>query len=535
MKLLVVEDKEIIRKGLRKIISDMQLPFDSIQTAPDGLVALDIFTQLKPEVVIADVRMPNMSGIEFIRRAKQLSETTKFVILSGYSEFRYARNAVRLGVSEYLLKPVRKKELNDVLNRILGEIERESVVRRNAIQNIDNRKRLDVAQCAFLEGVLKGEYRGEETGRLIEIFDGASAHYWFSSIVVASFESSFSDDVPRAFESPAGETDDIVAAYPAKIDERHAIFLLGADRRRNHYLPDLADICEAKRRMFESRGFSRAYIGASDWYRGPSAIPGTRKRAFEALDQRLVDQSNSIFLATQERHTPPATGFPIDHFSSILAATREGRRDKTDRSLESFWSYVEQLPSLAPSTIKRLAFDLVFYVMSHLYEDPGLYLELIDIEMLCRRSATLEDFKRELRGKLISLSKQIRNTSSSVIDPVGHVTSFIDTNYHRDLGLEMLSSLVSMNSNYFCTLFRKKTGRSLVQYLQQIRIEKARYYLADSSLRIVDVALEVGFNDDKYFHKIFKKVTGMTPAQYRSELYASTTEVNEGGTTQIAR
>lgn len=538
MDLMIVEDKEIIRKGLRKIIGAMPLSFDRVFEAPDGERALEIVKKYRPQLIIADIRMPKKNGLEFIREARESKPDAKFVVLSGYSEFEYARTAVRLGVSAYLLKPVRTSELENVLVSLLKEIRREDA------EAIEHEKMsgalacLDSAQKLLLEGMLKSKYGIDEANKLLEIFSGDWTRYWFAVMICAVYENgTYRAGKLGGRDMLATKTSkDIVFRFSVSASDTQRVILLGADTAPGRRPPDMKDVCNSTLDILRSSGVGNAKIGASEWRIGTESIPVLRVQAANALDHRFLQPGTNVFLYEIPQRRAVAHPFPIEQFNAVFIAVRDGESDAVTAAFQELWTYVERRPAVNPPLIKKTVVDLVFYILSHLYENLHSYIGTIDVESLYQTSSTFDEFKRKVSGAVSELSSRTRATSDSIEDPILYILRFLDTNYFQDLGLDALAEIVGMNANYLCSLFKRKTGDNLVPYLHKMRVEKAKRFLTDPSFKIIDVALEVGYSDDKYFHKIFKKYTGLTPTEYRIGLSGREHSVNRHGidTTAVA-
>lgn len=517
-RVLIVEDEDIIRRGLAHIIERLELAISEILQAANGLLALETARLKEPQIIITDIRMPELDGLAFIEKARALLPDAQFIILSGYSEFEYARKAITLGVGEYLLKPIEKDELRRSLAESVRRLD-ELSLRRAALEQERVSYLLEITrlQKALLWKILSGRYSPDRINSELE-----NTHIQFENprfLVLAvkhcrAAESAISPSGQGGFEQA------LSCACPNVIwldaEYRYRYFLLNPKSPESDRLTAfLAGLGSYTAELFrEKRELVR--VGVSLWNERIYCLPELVRQARHSLDMRLLSFGQGCFRFEERRPCKAAHPKCALHSKLILDAFREGGAAGGSQAVKSYYKALLDVSDITPEYMLadiKLVEEGILAAARPAPESPEPERNE-PLEFLLSVSDTLSDFLDSITVRFLSLlSKQETYYSNSAVDSA---IRYMETHYRKDLNLAYLSNLISMNTNYFSTLFKKKTGMSFVQYLQMIRIRRAQELLRDPALKIYEVAADSGFQDEKYFFKIFKKITGLTPNEFKN-------------------
>ncbi|CAM3528425.1 MULTISPECIES: response regulator [Saccharibacillus] len=515
--LLIVDDEKNIRHGLKVMIEREMGDACQIRLAANGREALELHARQAAEIVITDIRMPVMDGMELLtqlRLMQRASEGPVVLVLSGYDEFEYAKTAIRYQVRDYLLKPIRREDLFGALGRALEELDgRVSEHERvNAVQEYKQRLRL-----AALGRLIEAE--GGELERLLGELeaDEAGLPMPFSLAVLAyrheqggSMERSELEAVIERLDGPPGR------AYAAALWDREGrLVLIDRSAERFAQLAELA----------ERRELGGLLIGLGLPGARPQDLPASYRTACRALqytflhpgvhlvDARAVGSGRQMFEPPEEE---------IRLLGNLLGTDR--KKEINERLYRIF--RIDGLARIDLSYIERTARLINEKVLDEVFRRYGE--ASMEVLKLYRKVGNWNNFRyfhdyfRSLENLLCSLNDYIKQVrlAHTENENLKEAVEFIEAQYARPLNMAMVSNHVSLNYSYFSEAFKAYTGESFVVYLKKVRIERAKQLLADHALKTAEIGEAVGFENVKQFARVFKELEGISPHEYRSKAHA---------------
>lgn len=502
--LLLVEDENIIRNGLRHIIEKLHLKDVHILEACNGLEAVEIAKKEKPHIIITDIRMPFMDGLELIETLKKLLPNTGFIILSGYSEFEYARTAISLGVTEYLLKPINKEQLTTALYKLLNCIKEKERKQQHLSDTLSGfSTEISRLQKSLLWKIINGKYSPEHI--LSEISD-AKIQFPYNHFLLLSFLGSPEGLAP--IEKKLRQYFPVSFYFIS--DYGYIFYLLNLPTSPYDGLNEFLDYYKNLPVSFP--------MGISEVAHSPQFLPVLFKQSRSALDNRLFYFDTTCFFYHDFKYTSSDNMFSSQIGEQILLSLNKGNREAAPLIKKFFLKLLE--PSKVSAewialNIKALSYYLFSTKTIH-KETPENSLVLDEsIAFFLSASKTFTEFSNIILEQILRLENDasIEDTKNiSVTQAMNYVRKY----YAKDITLAYISNFVSMNDSYFSSLFKKTTGIGFIKFLQEVRIENAKQLLKDPAIKIYEVSELVGFRDDKYFCKIFKKITGVTPSDYKN-------------------
>lgn len=514
-RLMIVDDEALIRKGLRARIEYFAFPDLEIVEADSGRAALELFGDRGAELALVDINMPDMNGLELIKRARAISPKTRFVLLSGYAEFSYAQQAIRLGVRAYLNKPVSNEELRGQIEEALGELRAESASSGAGRQDTaapDPEKELNV----FLSGGARLDSACPGLRKKMPLLFGGGAVYlgiWhigsrdrdgrrLSHAQLGAMRSA----VRSLFtEAPCGCKCMIVNSY----QNMQRLYALFAAEDVQDLRQQVETVFFAVRQGFERRVNARVAMGVSG--RADQLSPQCLNEARTALRQRkLYGRSNLYFY--EDVPALEVQPVPEAELEQLRKEMVRGDRAGVRRQLERLFPQ-EQFESFRAVYLHVLWVRVISMMMSVC--DPAVTNHLIN---QISRAETMVD-REEIIHTLGELSDLCisRETGREMraANKIEYALEYIREHFNEEIVINDLAARLDMSPSYFSSMFKKEVGQSTMQYITALRIERAKTWLTNSALSVAVIAKNVGYEDSQYFFRVFKKTTGMTPLQYR--------------------
>lgn len=540
MKVLLIEDEPLLRQGLVRVIERMGLPIEEIGEAADGLEGLRRLAQWRPDIVVTDIRMPEMNGLDFIREAKKLDEKLQFILVSGYEEFEFAKRGIQYGVADYLLKPVGPEELRGCLIRIMAKIEQD---RRHSSMGDELQQLQKKSEETSRERLLtKLIQQGGENAAVEQDEKLAAMNVSCREFVVVLFEVELPGLPHRSFLK--GDEALLRFAISNVISQtlessdrqgtlfRHSIY----DKELVYVLGDGQSIERSamKRELEEAMsGINRylkveATVGIGMPVRHIGQIHQSYQQAKQALRDRILHGRNQVY-----GMTPAADG--MRNGCSVLAEEDERLvfRLLNDGNASALTKWlgrrIEALVQFESSSFNQLeSFCIDFYLLYRKYlllqaSIPEWIIGEFDDMLSWLHGA--EDWT-EIAGKLAGMTNNLiehlsRMRHSSNPDLMDEIKLYIDNNLHEPISLQTIADRFYIHPNYFSRRFKERFKSSFVSYMTDERIRKAEQLLKKTELQIQEIAVLVGFPDAAYFSSVFRKSTGTTPIQYRLKGAAS--------------
>lgn len=507
MKLIIVDDEKITRSGLISSINWEQLGIDKVIEASDGSEGLRLCLAEKPDIILTDMRMPRMDGVTMTEKLREDLPDSAVIFMSGYSDREYLKAAIHLKAVSYVEKPLDTSEVSEAIRLAAEHLSEKGLVKRG--------RSVELA---------------ENESRLVELMTHVPEPHTFDEVPLP--EPMTSDDHFTALIIElAGDTDTSrmhqasldLAPFFARhhLNEIHFIkencrvcYFVYGSRDTGSALPSL---CSDIKRFCEGYDIRCLVIG--DTCHGILHAYESYTSAVVLLQQAFFCDSGTILANTDEMTRTPS--IIRDCSGDYASALESGNMDSAIKVLDEIRSQFMPPCRLLPSQVKDIYYQLFLLLQkaarkSQLSEimlkgDQSIYDMVENAESL---NSLHEELSRCSSEYFEGLSS--RDTGSNMVFAI---KEFIRQNYQNEsLSIKSVSDHVNRSATYVCTFFKGETGLTLNQYITGYRIERAQEMLSDPRYKITDVAARVGYADVNYFGKIFKKVTNVSPSEFRSSL-----------------
>lgn len=528
MILLIVEDEDIIRQGLIVTIQKLQFRFDHIYEARDGIDGLSMCAEYMPDIIMTDIRMPRMDGLSFISQAKDLVPDGRFIILSGYSDFDYARTAIQYGVKEYLLKPSSKSEIQKTLSRITSEIERERDDLQKLNQQMNNYvKKLDQFQQLLLGDILTGRYPTDQILPVLSHYSIEPSPKGFLVLCYCILPTGDSDcsstDYKQHEDWVCTMLSDYFDLFPTDILSSSHCLIISPVPDNESSLESLFHEIKKRTAVYQTAERIRLCFAFSPLQTDVKRLPDLYTEASRLLFKHFFCQDAVLLFSGSQTESPENIVIPGAMLDSLYHAFLSESRFDLRQSFLNLLRYLSESANGSPDRFASAMDQVAHYLTTLLIQDNHMPETLILPDFAVWDSFSLsrdcDELYHNLLSQLFKYREKIRgrheDTVKNIHSPIGQALTYIDQNYYKDMDLVSISRLVSMNSSYFSSLFKKKTGLSFSTYLQNVRLEKSKILLLNSNRKLYEISSSVGISNVKYFCKLFKSYTGMTPSEFK--------------------
>ena len=536
LKVFLVEDEVVMREGIKNNINWEQEGFSFVGEASDGELAYPLIQKTKPDILITDIKMPFMDGLELSRLVKQELPDMKILILSGYDEFEYAKEAISIGITDYLVKPIAGARLLEAVKKVGKKIEEEQ--QQKKFLETFERERLENRQLSrqkFFRKLVSGQGPVSallEEGRA-EGFELAAKSYniILFQLFAGEGETGYSEELNDLTCSIEDMTERMPGVLMVELGLEGWAFLLKGSEEKS--------VAEAEKelltRLVSAIGSDREvhyFGGVGQEVERLSELNRSFEEASRAFAFRYLDKRSRIVRSSEL--TPGETDQEVTALSTLSA----GRLDR--RVVESFVKtglrgevthFVEEyFASLGEKNIHSLMFrqyvtmDTYFAAAGVLEEiggEPGLLAERCgDLQKtpgIFASLETTEDYVRRLLETAVELREGVsRKKYSSLLKDA---RAYSEQNYdNEDISLNTVAASVNLSPNHFSTIFSQETGRTFIEYLTFVRMEKAKELLRTTSMKTAEIAFAVGYKDSHYFSYLFKKTQECTPREFRARV-----------------
>ena len=500
MKVLIVEDEVRIREGIGKLLSRSGGAYEVISEAGNGAEGLKVLLEQKPDIVITDIRMPDMDGLEMLSQMVKAGIPTKAIVLSAYSEFEYARTAMKLGVTEYLLKPIAYNELMQALENVSFQIEKE---RQQKPEQIGTPEQIFFS---VISGKLAVDKQTEEylAGRY-----HIGSHERMSLLCACHGEKISTKDVRRYFRHIFSSYEGL-DYYILDLVYRNTVTVV---LRGYRDLKDLERWVQQQILQKSPQKIAAGWIEVDSLHKLGEGF----SLLYPWLDWNISMNHKVLICYPEIRNVQTAScNYPIDLETKMKAAVCADDREKEQELMGAFHDAFCDGRIYSPKEIKESYVRFLWNIISIAKEVGKIRASQIDQQDLLNRI-----MNAKLRDELLDASSSVLEkllhveTADTTHLTVRRMKSMIHEFYQTGIMLDEISRKLDMTPEYLGTLFHKETGTTFSTYLKTYRIAKAKELLVGTNLKLYEISARVGYSDSKYFSRIFKEITGQLPTEYR--------------------
>lgn len=537
-KVLIIDDEPIIRKGIKNLINWKQLNCEVCAEARDGAEGLKLIREFLPEIILTDIRMPGIDGLEMLKQVKGIVPNSKVIIVTGYREFDYVHEAIKCGAFDFLLKPTRLEELTSVLARAVEFLNEQKLKRLE----VDKFKLLFEQSIPLLKEKLLCDIVFEinnnesEIIEKLKLFDININNFVFIVIENDADENSVNTQYDKHLYQFG-----IINSFEEILTEEYEVHVMILNSNRVGFIIqnksqsikniNITEILEKAAYLQEMIGNAFGIsISIAISTEGSSVLelPKKHKECQYILDYKSYLGNNSII-----QYSDLNSFFKYEDYSllerfkkQLLEGVKAGNEALVKSSLESInnfiasntisINYLKNFFYSALSSINNIRISVLAANSDKKHEEGRDIASLIK---LIEKSDNIEELTCLLQQVALNIAKKVNNYNNKSIRVIlRKAIDYINEHYSEPLTLNEVAEHTYVTTFYISRMFKKELGISFIDYLNDIRIEKAKELLKDVRYKSYEVASLVGIPDPHYFSKLFKKYSGISPSEYRETL-----------------
>lgn len=541
LKIFLAEDEVVVRETIKRMIPWEELGFELVGEAADGEMALPLLIRQQPDLLITDIKMPFMDGLTLARLAKKEIPGLKVVILSGYDDFNYAKQAIGIGVEDYLLKPITKNALIERLSEIRSRYEHEKTQKeyyekfQREMQAYEKNSSRD-----FFEALVDGSMDMMEVYKRAEKLGlDIVAEAYNVLIFTMNCDEDFSGqrDEYSSWEAESLELlENFFAGHSSAMLFRSNIFSYGVllkGQRETIEENTRACVDEIRKILSRQDGRREWFLAVGQSVERLSQIQKSYHTASRAFSQRYLYDENILYYDEMETMEHPGgqaetednaylQKVDVNALNPAILQTflSNGLQEETENFVKDYFYAIGQEPMESLVFRNYVILNVRFSVISFI---KGLgcdtnEMESADTEEVLAESGKNMESAIAYAKKMISQAIEIRdqNSGNKNRSILKTAVDFIDSHYmDEEISLNTVANVANVSSNHFSALFSQNMGQTFIEYLTTLRMNKAKELLRCTGMRSSEIAGEIGYKDAHYFSYLFKKTQGMTPSDYR--------------------
>lgn len=527
-RLMLVDDEIEIRQGIRDLINWKENNVEVCGEACNGREAIKTIDEINPQIILVDIKMPVMNGLELIEYLSENYPMIKTIIVSGYDDFNYAQKALKLGASDYLLKPCRPEEILSTVLKAAAGIE-EQRLKQDKISRlkIQLRESLPLLKEKFLIRLIKEEHkylgnieeRAEFFKLKIRLNEGKVILIGIDNYSLLVEEAGNEDAELYKF-AVKNIAEEILGGHfnceIFEVDDDIAAIINSDGQQADSAVKALAQLIKNSIKSYMNFTVT---VGIGDSFFDEAGMNTSYRQAQECLNGRFfIGEDTIITYKDINVNSSNELTFPLEEEKKIITAVKTANSEDLELAYENFFKEISKTNHL--KQVINSCTALLFSIY-HLCIERNINInEITNQETVFEEISKLETV-HQLKERLSGIIKTVfdrLNKGKNSNKIVGMAIDFIRQNYNKDISLEVIAQELHFSAGYVGMLFKQTMGISFIDYLHKTRIEKACEILKDCRLKTYEVSNQVGYFDEKYFSQIFKKITGMTCTQYRDTL-----------------
>jgi two-component system response regulator YesN len=515
-KVILVDDEKQIIEGLTAIINWQKYNCMVVGAAYNGKMGIEQALLLKPDIIVTDIRMPHIEGIEMVAKIQENQPNIKFIILSGFSEFNYAKKGMELGVKHYVLKPVEEIELEASIELVVSELntEKKQRAKLEEYKELSSSGKL-LQQEHLMRDLLNTNKENEDILEALEDH-GIVLDYPYVTCMIAKMENIKLK--PRTNTFTIYHSKDYTLISFRYSHREYAVMMVHAWKGGLNF----HEAIRAIQSSLSDTLNSSVILAIGSTYSSLRHIGQSFEEARRAIGYMMLGKKEDILFFDQLQYSDSMINLPQEMLQKLDSAVEQMNTEACSSTIEQILNSLKDSEQLRQIDLRIQCLNLYLITASKMTPMQvqqlnylvGENIMSLEVKTTIWTLNMCKDWMNTLFQSIIELKKQHQpNTNRNVVD---EVKAYLDNNFAENLTLFSIAERFYISPNYLSQLFRKKTGDTFLGYLTKVRVEKAKYLLLHEEAKIYEICNQIGYEDPKYFRKVFEKIVGIKPSEYRS-------------------
>jgi two-component system response regulator YesN len=492
--------------------------------APNGRKAIEMAEELKPDIIFMDIKMPGIDGVQAVKEIKSSNHGIRFIMVSAFNTFEYAKEVMQQGVKEYILKPSRKQDILESLQRVSAEIleERKSMEEKQSLrENLD--RAVSLAQKEWVSSLILNQVQDisfDEWSQLLGVEITSGYIMLFSLLTKEKGDSSLEEKhnfyiwLKDVLKTVVKKEEIMIG--PMTDFQVPVLFLCQQQPEKVHFKTSAQAVIESLFSSFHKNQMNADLrIGVGLPYSHGHELNKSYHEAVVALQQLFKTPNRKYLISSKQGAAAlPSISDVLEIEKKLLDGVRQGDLNQVMFFYDSFITRLTGNNGIKASVVKK-SFDELFILLSRMMHDLGIHFEAsLTVDEVEDINLILEKGK----ANLLSVVKHVQLWRNNHAKGMLHrAKEYIENHYANSITLEHVAEYVELSPFYLSKLFKDRFGMTFIDYVTEIRIKQAKLQMVDATKSLKEICFSVGYKDPNYFSRVFKKQTGLSPSEFRRE------------------
>lgn len=495
-----------------------------IGEAPNGRKAIEMAGELKPDIIFMDIKMPGIDGVQAVKEIKSSNHSIRFIMVSAFNTFEYAKEVMQQGVKDYILKPSRKQDILESLQRVSAEIleERKSMEEKQSLrENLD--RAVSIAQKEWVSSLIVNQVQDitfDEWSQLLGVEINSGYIMLFSLLPRETGDFHLQEKQKfyiwlKDVMKTVGKKGEVMIG-PMTDSQVPVLFLCQQQPEKVHFKTSAQAVIESLFSSFHKNQIhADLRIGVGLPYSHGHELNKSYHEAVVALQQLLKTPNRKyLFSSKQGAAELPTISDVLEIEKKLLDGVRQGDINQVMFIYDSYVTRLTGNKGIKVTVVKK-SFDELFILLSRMLHDLGIHFEVAltdyeeeDINLILEKG----------KANLLSVVKHVQLWRNNHAKGMLHrAKEYIENHYADSITLEHVAEYVELSPFYLSKLFKDRFGMTFIDYVTEIRIKQAKLQMVDATKSLKEICYSVGYKDPNYFSRVFKKQTGLSPSEFRRE------------------
>ncbi|NTV89736.1 MAG: response regulator [Clostridiales bacterium] len=536
-KVMIIDDEPVIRKGLKNIINWSRFDCAVCGEAADGIEGAELIRELLPDIIFTDIRMPEVDGLSMLREIRELIPDSKVIILTGYRDFDYAQEAVKLGAFDFIMKPSKIEELTAVVKRAVKELK----FQRDKVEEIDKLRKLfeqnipilrEKLCCDIIYGI---NTNSDEIHAKMELFN---IHIDRFRLIVTEIEDEelqkpekdqyneqlYQFGIINTFDEVFSEDFKIISIA---LNSKRTAFIVQPHNAGSDYLEVINNRCAYMQDIIHNCfGFTVSMALSTEGI-GAMELPAKLRECQEVLEHKFYIGNNALISYMDMNSFFKYTDFSVldEQLKALMIGVKTGNEAAVREKASEIFKHVGSMGGLSGENLVSFYWnaisainDVRLSVAEANDEKDGKYREIGSLKRMLEKTSDKKEMNGLLEEIAVSVAAKVNSYNNRSLKLIlRKAIDYLNTHFSEPVTLNEVAESTCVSTFYISRMFKKELGKNFVDYLNGIRVDKARELLRDVKYKTYEVAELVGIPDAHYFSKIFRRYTGMTPTEFREQ------------------